>query len=239
MFDSLIMLAILEVFLIVGCSFLGMFCFLVGFYNLTLDGRKIGILKMSIGGLGLLIAVTFQNVVFEMPYLLIWAPAVWIPALLEASLIFQTNEKKRLVSLVVALTIALVGPIVSLIIHYGMAKNALRGEPDSYIMVETAGPVIFPLRDLGDGKYLIARDGGLEYEIITNGDDSAETVLSQDDNIEVLPLSTEGEPHLTVTETTRHERCPGMKILGESRTLERTVAIYVAPNQTAVAYSER
>lgn len=239
MVNSLILVAVLEAILIFVCSFLGMLYFLIGFYNLTSDGRKIGILKMSVGGLGFLIAATFQNVVFEMPYLLIWVSAVWIPALLEVSLIFQTNEKKRLFSITVASTIALVGPIASPIIHYEMAKNALMGEPDSYIKVETTDPVIFPLRDLGDGKYLIARDGRLEYEIITDGDDSAETVLSQDDNIEVLPLSTEEEPYLAITETTRHERCPGTKILGESRTLERTVAIYVAPNQTAVAYSER
>ena len=228
-----------ELILVFVFSFLGAFVALTGYYDLTSDGKRIGILKMSIGAFGPIVTTLFQVAIFETNYMLPWLALTWIPALLVLSLIFQTNGKYRFITLVIAATIAALGTIVASAVCSKVALNAMESESDQYIRVETKGPTTYPLKDLGDGKYLLMRDGKLEYELLTSEVDSSDLTLSQDDVIKVLPLSEAEAPYLAITESWGYERYPGIKIIKERQyAVGRTVAIHVLPSQTVIAYSE-
>ena len=95
------------------------------------------------------------------------------------------------------------------------------------------------LKELYDGKYLIA-DGGYQYELLPNDDtEDTEHIVSPGETIKILPLEDGNQPHLTITETWQHAHCPGIiSPYGDASYLtERTVTIYVSLDQTAIAYS--
>lgn len=199
----------------------------------------IGKIEMVAGGSIILFAIGFQFMLLEMPYLLVGLALIVIPVALMLSTILSHNNSRKGITMIIAYLVATIGTFIFWVLFFTTDLRALKQENSPYVTVEVKPAVEYSLKELYDGKYLIA-DGGYQYELLPNNDtEDLERVVSPGEAIKILPLTEGDQPHLTIAETWQHAHCPGVKSpYGDASYLvERTVTIYVSLDQTAIAYS--
>lgn len=217
-------------------AFCGTLLFAYGYFKRNL----FGVVKMFIGGALVLFGIYSQYDLLEMPYLLIALVIIGIPIVImmpAASPSYYENRIDR--ALTIALTFYFIIDLAACQSFLFLETRALEKENNPYVTTEVKPPVTYFLKELHDGKYLIA-DGSYKYELLPNDDtEDLEQVVSPGEAIEILPLEDGDQPHLTIAETWQHAHCPGIKSPYGDATyrIERTVTIYVSLDQTAIAYS--
>ena len=217
-------------------AFCGTLLFAYGYFKRNL----FGFIRMFIGGALVLFGIYSQYALLEMPYLLIALAIIGIPIVIMMPAASPSYFEDRIDrALIIAVIFYFVVGLVACLSFLLFETRALEKENSPYVTTEVKPPVTYFLKELHDGKYLIA-DGSYRYELLPNDDtEDLEQVVSPGEAIKILPLEDGNQPHLAITETWQHAHCPGIKSpYGDaSYLIDRTVTIYVSLNQTAIAYS--
>lgn len=222
--------------IILSIAFCGTLLLAYGYFK----RNPFGVVKMFIGGALVLFGIYSQYDLLEMPYLLIALVIIGIPIVImmpAASPSYHEDRINR--ALIIATIFYFVVDLAACLSFLFIEARALEKENSPYVTTEVKPPVTYFLKELHDGKYLIA-DGSYRYELLPNDDtEDLEQVVSPGEAIKILPLEDGNQPHLTITETWQHAHCPGVKSpYGDATYLiDRTVTIYVSLDQTAIAYS--
>ena len=236
MYDFVGNIAIAEE-IVISIAFVGTLLFAFGYFK---KRSFFGILKMIIGGILVIFGIYSQCALLKMPYLLIALAIIGIPIVIMMPAALTSYFGDRIDrALIIATTFYVITGFAACLSFYLFEIGVLTKENSPYVTNEVKTPAVYYLKELYDGKYLIA-DGGYQYELLPNDDtENLEQVVSPGEAIKILPLAESDQPHLTITETWQHAHCPGVKspYSDASYLVERTVAIYVSLDQTAIAYS--